>query len=95
MRNAGILISPKITEKAIDSTKQSIYTFEVARYATKTQIKDAVQTLYNVKVSSIKTVIKKGKTKKTGRRLVKKALPHKKMAYIKLLSGKINLFPQQ
>jgi len=95
MSSTKIIISPKITEKTIDSTKQSIYTFEVARLATKTQIREVIENLYKVKVENVKTIIKKGKTKKTGKRMIKRALPVKKLAFIKLREGTINLFPQQ
>lgn len=89
-----VLIKPKITEKALKEVSRSVYPFQVARAASKYQIKDAVESIFKVKVSDIKTSVKKGKMRRVGKRMKAKRLPDTKIAYIKLKEGKIDLFPQ-
>lgn len=54
---ASVLVRPHITEKAAQATAKGIYTFEVAKSATKTQVMEAVQALY--KVSPVKVAMVK------------------------------------
>ena len=89
-----ILIKPKITEKALKKAASSIYTFEVGKNANKYTIKTAVEEMFNVKVAEVKTVSRKGKVRRVGRRMKSKKGSDKKIAYIKVKSGKIDLFPQ-
>jgi large subunit ribosomal protein L23 len=44
----GVIISPRITEKAALASDANVYTFEVARNATKTDIAKAIKSLYKV-----------------------------------------------
>jgi large subunit ribosomal protein L23 len=62
-RHYDIIISPVITEKATLATERNQVTFKVARNATKPQIKEAVEKLFDVKVKSVNTLIRKGKIK--------------------------------
>ena len=62
-RHYDIIVSPVITEKATMASEQNQVTFKVARTATKPQIKAAVEKLFNVKVKSVNTLIRKGKTR--------------------------------
>lgn len=94
MKTDMVLIKPVLTEKATGLTKNGVYTFEVAMKATKPQIKSAIQSLYEVKVAKIATVVRKGKVKKVGRRLVPKKRSAHKIAFIKMKSGSIDLFPK-
>jgi large subunit ribosomal protein L23 len=78
-RHYDIILSPVITEKATMASEHSQVIFKVARTATKPQIKEAVEKLFDVKVKSVNTLIRKGKTKffqgVTGRQSdVKKAI---------------------
>lgn len=93
MRTIDIIIKPKITEKALANAKNAIYTFEVHKNANKNQIKEAVEKIFNVKVSEIKTVIKKGKEKRVGRTMRTIMHPDKKIALVKVKEGKIDIFP--
>jgi len=73
-----VIVKPIITEKATMASEANAVVFEVAIDANKPQIKDAVETLFGVKVKAVNTVVTKGKTKrfrgKLGtRRTVKKA----------------------
>jgi large subunit ribosomal protein L23 len=62
-RHYEIILSPVITEKATLASEQSQVMFKVAKGATKPQIKEAVEKLFDVKVKSVNTHIRKGKVK--------------------------------
>ena len=62
-RHYDIIIAPVITEKATVATERNQVVFKVARTATKPQIKEAVEKLFDVKVKSVNTLIRKGKVK--------------------------------
>ena len=62
-RHYDVIISPVITEKATFASEQNQVMFKVARTATKPQIKEAVEKLFDVKVKSVNTLIRKGKIK--------------------------------
>ncbi len=62
-----IIIKPLLTEKGYDGIADKKYTFVVAKSANKTQIKLAVEKLFNVSVDSVNTVNCKGKLKRMGR----------------------------
>ena len=62
-----VIIKPVVSEKSYDLIeKNNTYTFEVAPEANKSEIKDAVQTIFNVRVLSVNTMNRKGKVKRTG-----------------------------
>jgi len=94
MKLSDILIKPHITEKALSNAKNLVYTFEVAQSANKNQIKEVVEKLFNVKVGSVTTTIKKNITKRVGKKRQFKTLPDIKIAYIKITSGTIDVFPK-
>ena len=58
-----VILSPVITEKATIASEMNRVTFRVHRDATKPQIKAAVESLFNVKVEGVNTLVRKGKTK--------------------------------
>ena len=62
-RHYDILISPVVTEKATTASEHNKVVFKVARTATKPQIKEAVEKLFDVKVKSVNTLVTKGKVK--------------------------------
>ena len=62
-RHYDILLSPVITEKATMASELNKVVFKVARTATKPQIKEAVEKLFDVKVKSVNTLIRKGKVR--------------------------------
>jgi large subunit ribosomal protein L23 len=59
-----IIRRPVITEKATSLSEQGQFVFQVAIDASKPEIKTAVETLFNVKVLGVNTLIQKGKTKR-------------------------------
>ena len=74
-----IIRSPVITEKATMASEHNQVVFDVASDADKPAIKAAVETLFDVKVKAVNTLVRKGKTKRfrgiKGRRSdVKKAI---------------------
>jgi Ribosomal protein L23 len=58
-----VIKSPVITEKATLLSEQNKVVFKVAATATKPQIKEAVEKLFDVKVKSVNTLVTKGKVK--------------------------------
>ncbi|HPD01958.1 MAG TPA: 50S ribosomal protein L23 [Eubacteriales bacterium] len=62
-----IIIKPILSEKSYDGIASKRYTFKVLRDATKTQIKLAVEEIFNVKVAKVNTVNVGGKMKRMGR----------------------------
>jgi large subunit ribosomal protein L23 len=62
-RHYDVILSPVITEKATMASERNQVVFKVARNATKPQIKEAVEKLFDVKVKSVNTHIRKGKVK--------------------------------
>jgi len=62
-RHYDVILSPVITEKATLASERNQVVFKVARAATKPQIKEAVEKLFDVKVLSVNTHIRKGKVK--------------------------------
>jgi large subunit ribosomal protein L23 len=62
-RHYDVILSPVITEKATYASERNQVVFNVARTATKPQIKEAVEKLFDVKVKNVNTLIRKGKTK--------------------------------
>ena len=62
-----IVIRPIITEKSMAGIGQKKYTFEVAKSATKVDIKRAVEELFGVKVSKVNTLHVRGHLRRQGR----------------------------
>jgi large subunit ribosomal protein L23 len=62
-RHYDVIVSPVITEKATALSEQNKVVFKVRPDATKPQIKEAVEKLFDVKVRSVNTLVRKGKTK--------------------------------
>jgi large subunit ribosomal protein L23 len=62
-RHYDVILSPAITEKATLASDHNQVVFKVAPGATKPQIKEAVEKLFDVKVKSVNTHIRKGKIK--------------------------------
>ena len=67
MEARDIIIRPIITEKSMGVVADKKYTFEVAKDADKTQIKKAVEEIFEVKVKKVNTLNKRGKNKRQGR----------------------------
>jgi large subunit ribosomal protein L23 len=62
-RHYDVILSPLITEKATNASEHNKVVFKVALTATKPQIKEAVEKLFDVKVKSVNTLRRQGKWK--------------------------------
>lgn len=94
MQINNVLIKPILTEKATNLVANNCYTFLVNSKVNKFQIQEALEKIYKVKVDFVKVIVRRGKAKRVGRKMISKRLPDEKIAYIKLISGKIDLFPK-
>ena len=64
---SDIIIAPVITEKSMANRENNVYTFKVAKDATKTDIKKAVEEAFKVSVKSVNTLNTKSKRRRVGR----------------------------
>ena len=81
-----VLLEPIITEKSnIQKEEAQQVTFRVPVWATKIEVRKAVEKIFNKKVVEVKTVIMRGKTKRVGRHRGK--LPDWKKAIVRLKPG--------
>lgn len=63
-RQYDVILSPHITEKATVLSEQNKVVFQVAKDASKDEIASAVETLFNVTVTKVNTLVMEGKTKR-------------------------------
>jgi len=62
-----VIIEPVVSEKSYDlASENNTYTFIVDPRTNKTEIRQAIETIFDVKVVSVNTMIRKGKRKRTG-----------------------------
>ena len=81
-----IVRRPLITEKGTEiTTERNGYTFLVAHDAGKTEIRRAVEALFKVKVTGVRTMVRSGKLKGRGR--MKRRMPDWKRAVVTLKAG--------
>lgn len=97
MKNyANFIIKPVISEKSFSEAKNdNKYTFVVARYATKTDVKNAVEALFGVSVKSVYTTNVKGsKTRNTKTRRIVLDDTYKKARVLLPKGQRINIFEE-
>lgn len=86
-----VLKKPLVTEKSTSLLQDNKYTFEVDLKANKTEIKNAVESLFKVKVEKVNTMHVKGKLKRV--RQIQGRTPDRKKAIVTLKQGdKIEIF---
>ena len=85
-----ILISPVVSEKAYTLLDQGKYTFVVDPRANKSEIKRAVESIFDVKVESVHTLNRAGKTRRTRFGMGKRK--DTKRAIVTLREGTIDIF---
>ncbi|HEX6330404.1 MAG TPA: 50S ribosomal protein L23 [Actinomycetota bacterium] len=86
-----VIIRPVVSEKSYAGLDQNTYTFLVDTRANKTEIKEAVQQIWNVQVTSVRTLNRRGKVKR--RRWTKGKRPDEKRAIVTLAEGdRIEIF---
>ncbi len=82
----SVLISPHVTEKtSLAMQNHNQYTFRVRRDATKTDIRQAVELMFDVKVSGVQVVNEPGKTRRFGKNVGR--TQDWKKAYVSLVQG--------
>lgn len=92
MRNYhDIIIKPVVTEKSMNLLADNKYTFVVDKKSNKTEIKNAIEDIFKVKVEKVYTLIVKGKPKRMGK--FEGRTSDRKKAIVSLKPGhKIKLF---
>ena len=88
-----ILLAPVVSEKSYSLLDENKYTFLVAKDANKTEIKIAVQNVFGVKVTSVNTINRQGKRRRTRTGSGKR--PDTKRAIVTVAEGqRIDIFGQ-
>ena len=64
LRHYDVIVTPSITEKSTLVSEYNQVVFNVAKTATKPEIKAAVEALFGVKVTAVNTLVRKGKTRR-------------------------------
>jgi large subunit ribosomal protein L23 len=85
-----VIVKPVISEKSYSLIDEGKYTFEVDPRSNKTEIKQAVEQIFNVKVASVYTLNREGKTRRTRFGMGKRK--DVKRAIVTLKSGSIDIF---
>ncbi len=86
-----VIIRPVVSEKSYAGLEQNTYTFLVDPRSNKTEIKEAVQAIWNVQVVSVRTLNRRGKVKR--RRFTSGKRPDQKRALVTLAEGdRIEIF---
>lgn len=85
-----VLLAPVVSEKSYGLIDEGKYTFVVAPDANKTEIKIAVEKIFDVKVASVNTLNRKGKTRRTKFGIGKRK--DTKRAIVTLVEGTIDVF---
>jgi len=85
-----VIIKPIVSEKSYALIDTGKYTFEVDPRSNKTEIKQAIEAIFNVKVASVNTLNRVGKVKRTKIGLGKRK--DTKRAIVTLKSGAIDIF---
>ncbi|CAN5706865.1 hypothetical protein BH24ACT26_BH24ACT26_08470 [soil metagenome] len=89
-----VILAPVVSEKSYSLLDQNSYTFLVHADANKTEIRQAVETIWDVKVERVNTINRKGKSKRFRHSMGRR--PDSKRAVVKLAEGdRIEIFEQQ
>lgn len=88
-----VIIEPVVSEKSYALLEQNVYTFRVHPDASKPEITDAVETIFNVRVKKVNTLNRGGKRKRNRRSWTYGKRSDAKRAYVTLVEGdSIDLF---
>jgi large subunit ribosomal protein L23 len=88
-----VVLSPVVSEKSYGLLDTNVYTFVVDRRASKPEIRDAVQSIFEVKVEKVNTINRKGKRKRNRKTGKYGQRPDSKRALVTLAEGSsIELF---
>ncbi len=92
MNAYDIIVKPVLTEKSYDNIAARTYTFIVAKAATKTQVKAAVEEIFGVQVEKVNIINSLGKMKRQGRFEGRRANTKKAYVMLKESSKGIEFF---
>ena len=88
-----VVIEPVVSEKSYRLLEDNVYTFKVAKSASKPEIRDAVQSIFGVTVVKVNTLNRKGKRKRNRRNFTYGRRADTKRALVTLADGDaIDLF---
>jgi large subunit ribosomal protein L23 len=88
-----IILRPVVSEKSYSLLDRNVYTFIVAKDANKIEIKQAVESIFNVKVTNISTLNRKGKVKRNRRSNTSGKRPDTKRAIVAVAADdRIDIF---
>ena len=88
-----VIVRPVVSEKSYALMENHVYTFEVAKSDSKPQIRDAVESIFDVKVLKVNTLNREGKRKRNRGLPTFGKRPDIKRAYVTLVEGEsIELF---
>jgi large subunit ribosomal protein L23 len=88
-----IIVRPVVSEKSYASFDANVYTFIVASDANKIEIRKAVETIFNVRVTNVNTINRKGKRKRNRRTGTWSSRPDERRALVSLADGdRIEIF---
>src|SRR3954471_18763229 len=88
-----VILEPVVSEKSYALIEQNVYTFKVHPNASKPEIHDAVQAIFNVKVVKVNTLNRHGKTQRVRRTNKVGRRPDTKRALVTVAAGdRIELF---
>ena len=88
-----VILEPVVSEKSYGLLEENVYTFKVHSDSSKPEIKDAVQTIFDVKVLKVNTLNRKGKRKRNRKNNTFGKRPDVKRALVTLAEGdSIELF---
>ncbi len=85
MNARTVIIRPIVSEKSYAGLERNTYTFLVDQRANKTEIKEAIQKIWNVQITSVRTLNRKGKVKRRRFTMGKRA--DEKRAIVTLAEG--------
>jgi large subunit ribosomal protein L23 len=72
MDNTNVIIKPLVTEKSTHLQEtRNVYAFQVTQHANKMQIRRAIEAIYNVKVTDVRTMNRKGKPRRSRNKMAK------------------------
>ena len=95
MESRDVILRPVITEASMSELDNKRYTFDVDTRATKTQVKAAVEDIFDVKVAKINVMNVKGKKKRMGRYEGYTKKRRKAIVTLAAKSNEIKLFDEE
>jgi large subunit ribosomal protein L23 len=88
-----VIIEPVVSEKSYGLLDENVYTFKVHKSASKPEIRDAIQAIFDVKVRNVNTLNRRGKSVRNRRTGQSTKRPDTKRAIVTLAEGdSIDLF---